>query len=122
MAQTQESVQDELIRRHRLSAMAVGATLGFALALMAIGYLHKFPIIRSSYSVAQVLWVAIAMCGLGSIVLRRSRFFRDEDTGLGACFAFIRPAGGFGQNTTLLLALMVWPSSLMGFLRYQDGE
>lgn len=115
MAQSKESTQEELLRRHRLSAMAVGATLGFALASMAIGYFHKFPRIPSNYSVAQAFWVAIAMCGLGSVVLRRTKFsaMRLQD------IAALRGISGLLatlQNTTLLLSLMGVVIVVMGFI------
>lgn len=115
MAQSKESTHEELIRRHRLSAMAVGATLGFALALMAIGYLHRFPLIPSKYSVAQAFWVAIAMCGFGSVVLRRTKFsaMRLQDV------AALRGMSGLLatlQNTTLLLSLIGVAIVMMGFV------
>ena len=115
MTETRESIQDELIRRHRLSAMAVGATLGFALALVVIGYLHGFTIIPLSKSLAQAFWVAIAMCGLGSVVLRRTRFaaMRLQDI---AALRGITGLLSVLQNTTLLLALLGVAIVVMGFI------
>lgn len=115
MVHLKKSTDDELIRRHRLSAMAVGATFCFAIVLMAIGYLHRFPRIPSKYSVAQAFWVAIAMCGLGSVVLRRTKFsaMRLQDV------AALRGISGLLatlQNTTILLSLIGIAIAIMGFI------
>ncbi len=114
MRQTAEPIRQELVKRHRLAVMAIGATMGFSLALMGIGYLHKFPIIPSSYSLAQGLWVAIAMFGLGSIAIRRSRLttMRLKD------IAALRGLSGlltFLQNTTFMLTLLAAAIVIMGF-------
>ena len=82
---------------------------------MAIGYLHKYPLIPSRYSVAQVLWITIAMCGLGSVVLRRTRFSaaRLHD------IAVLRGISGLLatlQNTTLILSLIGVAIVVMGFI------
>jgi hypothetical protein len=111
---TKVSTQEELVRRHRISAIAVIATLFFALAMMLVGYLHKFPLVPSSYSVAQALWVAIAMFGLGSVALRRAKFsaMRLND------IAALRGMSGLLatlQNTTLLLAVLGDAIVVMGF-------
>ncbi|MBV9956772.1 MAG: hypothetical protein JO360_00055 [Acidobacteria bacterium] len=115
MTPTRESTQEELVRRHRSAVMMVGATLGLTVALMMLGYLHKFPLIPASYSLAQALWVAIAVFGLGSIVLRRTRFaaMRLQD------IAALRGMSGLLaalQNTTLLLAVLSGAVAVMGFI------
>jgi hypothetical protein len=115
MAQTLESSQQELNRRHRLTLMAVFATLGLTIALMVVGYLHMFPLIPSSYRVALALWIIIAICGLGSIALRRTMFSTSrlqdiaELRGISGVLATL-------QNTTLLLALLGDAIVIMGFV------
>ena len=115
MVQTQQPIQEQLSSRHRLSAMAVLGTIVFALALMAIGYFEKFPLIPASYSVAQAIWIAIALGGLGSVALRRTRF----STGRLQDIATLRGISGMLatlQNTTLVLALIGDAIVVMGFV------
>ena len=115
MAQTRESTDHELIRRHRLAVMAVYATLSLTVVLMVVGYLHKFPLIPSSYSLAQALWIAIAIFGLGSIALRRTKFSTSRLQDI----ATLRGISGLLatlQNTTVFLALLGAAIVVMGFI------
>jgi hypothetical protein len=110
MSQSVESSQEELSRRHRLTVVAIFATLGLTLVLMVVGYLHKYPLI-----LAQALWVAIATCGLGSVALRRTKFSntRLQDIsvlrGITGLLATL-------QNTTLFLAFLGAAIVVMGFI------
>jgi hypothetical protein len=115
VSQTRESTQQELVRRHRLSVLFIGAAFGTTVLLMVIGYLGKFPLVHSNRSFAQALWVAIAICGLGCVALRRTKFsaMRLND------IAALRGMSGLLatlQNTTLLLAVIGETVVIMGFI------
>lgn len=82
---------------------------------LVLGYLNKFVLIRANYSVAQALWVAIAMLGLGSVAIRRTLFSRArlED------IAVLLGVSGLLttlQNTTLILASFAALAVVMGFI------
>lgn len=115
MAQTQEATQQELIRRHRLTVTGVCATLCLTVVLIVVGYLHKFPLIPSSKSAEQALWVAIAICGLGSVALRRTKFSASRLQDI----ATLRGISGLLatlQNTTLLVAVLGAAIVVMGLI------
>src|SRR5215210_5323995 len=75
MAQESESIQGELARRHRTSAMVVGALLGLTIALMSIAFISADALYRpGDPTLPMALWIAILVFGLGAFVLRRARF------------------------------------------------
>jgi hypothetical protein len=116
MAQTTDSIQLELARRHRTAAMVVGAMLGLTIALVAIAFFSAESLHRpGDRSVAIALWVSILVFGLGSFVLRRTRFqtARLQD------IAALRGISGLLaslQSTTIQIAFIGGAIALMGFL------
>jgi len=116
MVQTPESIQGELTRRHRTAAMVVGALLGLTIALIAIGFVSSESLHRpGDPSLAMALWIAILIFGLGSFVLRRTRFqtMRLRD------IASLRGMSGLLaalQGTTIQVAFIGGAIALMGFM------
>jgi hypothetical protein len=116
MSQTSESVEGELARRHRTAAMIVGALLGLTLALIAIAFVSSESLHRpGDPSLAMALWISILVFGLGSFVLRRTRFqaarLRD--------IAALRGTTGLLatlQGTTIQIAFIGAAIALMGFM------
>lgn len=111
-----ESIQAELARRHRTAAMVTGALLGLTIALCAIAFVYSESLHRpGDPSLAMALWIAILIFGLGSFVLRRTRFqsarLRDIAglRGLSGLLAAL-------QSTTLQVAFIGGAIALMGFL------
>jgi hypothetical protein len=116
MAQTSESIQVELVRRHRTAAMIVGALLGLTLALVGIAFVASESLYRpGDPSMAMALWITILIFGLGSFVLRRARFqtMRLQDIaalrGLSGLLATL-------QGTTIQIAFIGGAIALMGFI------
>jgi hypothetical protein len=116
MSPTTESIQGELTRRHRTAAMVVGALLGLTIALIVIAFVSSEALHRpGDPSLAMALWIAILVFGLGSFVLRRTRFqaARLED------IASLRGTSGLLatlQGTTLQIAFIGAAIALMGFV------
>ncbi|MDT4955017.1 MAG: hypothetical protein QOJ02_3155 [Acidobacteriota bacterium] len=115
MAQTSESIQGELARRHRTAAMVVGALLGLTIALAVIAFVASESLYRpGDPSLAMALWIMILIFGLGSFVLRRTRFqaMRLQDIaalrGLSGLLATL-------QGTTIQVAFIGGAIALMGF-------
>jgi hypothetical protein len=116
MAQTSESIQAELVRRHRTAAMIVGALLGLTLALVGIAFFKAESLRRGGdENLAMALWITILIFGLGSFVLRRTRFqsMRLKDIaalrGLSGLLAAL-------QGTTIQIAFLGGAIALMGFV------
>lgn len=117
MTQTSESIQKELARRHRTAAMVVGALLGLTVALVGIALAASESLYRPGHdpSLAMALWITILVFGLGSFVLRRTRFqpMRLQDIaalrGLSGLLATL-------QSTTIQIAFIGGAIALMGFL------
>jgi hypothetical protein len=116
MSQTSESIQSELTRRHRTAVMVVGALLGLTLALIGIAFVSAESLHRpGDPSLAMALWIAILIFGLGSFVLRRTRFqgARLQD------IAALRGISGLLatlQGTTIQIAFIGGAIALMGFI------
>jgi len=116
MTQTSESIQAELARRHRMAAMVVGALLGLTIALIAIAFVSSESLHRpGDPSLAMALWISILIFGLGSFVLRRTRFqsARLQD------IAALRGMSGLLrtlQGTTIQIAFIGGAIALMGFM------
>jgi hypothetical protein len=116
MTQTSESIQAELARRHRMAAMVVGALLGLTVALIAIAFVSSESLHRpGDPSLAMALWISILIFGLGSFVLRRTRFqaARLQD------IAALRGMSGLLrtlQGTTIQIAFIGGAIALMGFM------
>lgn len=116
MAEISENIQLELARRHRTAAMVVGALLGLTIALIVIGFVSSESLHRpGDPSLAMALWIAILIFGLGSFVLRRTRFqtMRLRD------IAALRGISGLLaslQGTTIQVAFIGGAIALMGFM------
>lgn len=117
MAQTPDTIQEEFRRRYRTAVMVVGAMLGLTVALMVIAFVASESLHRPGYdpSVAMALWITILIFGLGSFVLRRTRFqpMRLQDIaalrGLSGLLASL-------QGTTIQIAFIGGAIALMGFV------
>ncbi len=116
MASAQESIQGDLARRHRTSAMVVGALLGLTLALIGIAFVSADALHRpGDPTLPMALWITILVFGLGAFVLRRARFaaMRLHD------IAALRGIHGLLktlQGTTIQLAFLGAAIALMGFI------
>src|SRR5437763_8663549 len=116
MAQTSESIQAELARRHRTAAMVVGAFLGLTIALVGIAFFNAESLKRGGdQNLAMALWITILIFGLGSFVLRRTRFqiMRLRD------IAALRGVSGLLatlQGTIIQIAFIGLTIALMGFI------
>lgn len=116
MAENSENIQSELIRRHRMAAMVIGAMIGLSIALMGIAYFKGKSFPRPEYqNLAMGLWIMILIFGLGSFVLRRTRFqsMRLKDIaalrGLSGLLAAL-------QGTTIQIGFIGGAIALMGFI------
>jgi hypothetical protein len=117
MTETSETIQKELARRHRTTAMVVGALLGMTVALVGIAFVSSESLYRPGHdpSLAMALWIMILIFGLGSFVLRRTRFqaMRLQDIaalrGLSGLLATL-------QSTTIQIAFIGGAIALMGFV------
>jgi hypothetical protein len=116
MAQASEDTQQELIRRHRVAAVVIGASFGLILVLVAVAFFASESIHRpGDPSLAMALWITILVFGLGSFALRRARFqsARLQD------IAALRGVSGLLatlQGTTIQIALIGVAIGLMGFV------
>ena len=116
MAEPSESIQAELVRRHRTAVMVIGAFLGLTVALVGIAFFQAEALYRpNDPSLAMALWITILIFGIGSFVLRRTRFqpARLQDIaalrGLSGLLATL-------QGTTIQIAFIGGAITLMGFL------
>lgn len=126
MAQKSENTQQELARRHRMAAAAIGAFVGLTVALVAIAFVARDSLYRpGDPSLSMALFIAILIMALGSFVLRRARFqaARLQD------IAALRGISGVLetlQKTTVQVAFIGGAIALMGFLvammTPNDGE
>ena len=116
MAQTSPSINDELARRHRVAAMAVGAFVGLTAALVAIAFVAGESLYRpGDPSLSMALFIAILLLALGSFVLRRTRFqaMRLRDiAGLRGISGVLETL----QKTTVQVAFIGGAIALMGFV------
>jgi hypothetical protein len=116
MTQTPQSINEELVRRHRAAAMVVGAFVGLTVALVGIIFLAGDSLHRpGDPSLSMALFIAILIFALGSFVLRRTRFqaARLQD------IAALRGVSGVLetlQKTTVQVAFIGGAIALMGFV------
>lgn len=117
MEQTSANIQAELARRHRTAVTIIGAFLGLTIGLAGIAFFRADALYRPGVdpSLAMALWIAILIFGLGSFVLRRTRFqtMRLKDIaalrGLSGLLATL-------QGTIIQVAFIGLAISLMGFV------
>lgn len=97
--------------------MIVGALIGLTVALVGIAFIASESLYRPGHdpSLAMALWITILIFGLGSFVLRRTRFqtMRLQDIaalrGLSGLLATL-------QSTTVQIAFIGGAIALMGFI------
>jgi hypothetical protein len=110
------SVEGELKRRHKAAATTVLGLLVATILLCAIAYLSKrFLTQQNNPSLDAAVRITIMIFGLGSIVLRRTRFstMRLQDIGaLGGASALLKTL----ERTTLQVALIGAALSVIGFV------
>lgn len=111
-----ETVEQELKRRHKAAATTVAGLLVATLLLCFIAYLSKrFVTPQNNPSLDIAVRITIMIFGLGSIVLRRTRFstMRLQDIGsLGGATALLKTL----EKTTLQVALIGASLSVLGFV------
>lgn len=111
-----ETVETELIHRHKATATTVLALLVGTILLCLIAYLSKrFLSPQNNPSLDIAVRIVIMIFGLGSIVLRRTRFatMRLQDIGaLGGASALLKTL----EKTTLQVALIGAILSVLGFV------
>lgn len=113
--QLTESIESELLRRHKTTATTVGGLL-VATILLAIAAFISKSFLRQQHNpfLDIVLRITILIFGLGSIALRRTRFatMRLQDIGaLAGASGLLRTL----EKTTLQVALIGAAISAMGF-------
>lgn len=111
-----ETVEQELARRHKAAATTVVGLLVATVLLSLVALLSKkFLTPQSNPSLDIAVRITIMIFGLGSIVLRRTRFstMRLQDIGaLGGASALLRTL----EKTTLQVAMIGAALTLLGFV------
>jgi hypothetical protein len=111
-----ESIETEILRRHKATATTVGGLMVASILLAVVAYVSKsFLHQQHSPSLDMGLRITILIFGLGSIALRRTRFatMRLQDIGaLGGASALLRTL----EKTTILVALIGAAISATGFI------
>lgn len=113
--QSTESIESELMRRHKTTAATVGGLLVATILLAIAAYISK-SYLRQQHNpfLDMALRITILIFGLGSIALRRTRFatMRLQDIGaLAGASGLLRTL----EKTTLQVALIGAAISAMGF-------
>jgi hypothetical protein len=114
--QSTESIESELLRRHKATATTVAGLMVAAILLAIAAYVSKsFLRQQNNPSLDIALRITILIFGLGSIALRRTRFATMRLQDIGAV------AGASGllrtlEKTTLQVALIGAAISAMGFV------
>lgn len=110
------AVESELLRRHKAASTTVLGLLVATILLCVIAYVSKkFLTPQNNPSLDIAVRITIMIFGLGSIVLRRTRFstMRLQDIGgLGGASALLKTL----ESTTLQVALIGAALSVMGFI------
>lgn len=110
-----QAIQEELARRHKAAATTVAGLLVATVLLCVVALLSKkFLVPQSNPSLDIAVRITIMIFGLGSIVLRRTRFstMRLQDIGaLGGAPALLKTL----ERTTLQVALIGAALSVLGF-------
>jgi len=115
-SQVPESMENELLRRHKAAATTVAGLMVATILLAIVAYVSKgFLRQQHNPSLDIALRIAILTFGLGSIALRRTIFatMRLQDIGaLGGASALLRTL----EKTTMQVALIGAAISAMGFI------
>ena len=116
MAQTVESTQAALERRHAAAVRAVRWVALFTLLLVVLALTHVLAgALRFNPTTANTLRFAIVFLGVGAVFFRRTRFsaMRLQD------IAALRGAAGLLdtlQTTTVIVALIAAAVAALGFV------
>ena len=116
MTPSSESLQNELVRRHRAATFVVVGFLILDVVLLTIAFAAGERIFRpGDRSLAMGLWIAVLVFGLGAFVIRRTKFasMRLKDV------AALRGVSGLLktlQDTTIQIACIGGAIALMGFM------
>ena len=111
-----ESIDSELLRRHKATATTVGGLMVATILLAIVAYVSK-SFLRQQHnpSLDIALRITILVFGLGSIALRRTRFatMRLQDIGaLSGASGLLRTL----EKTTIQVALIGAAISAVGFI------
>jgi hypothetical protein len=112
------NVLNELVRRHRVTAMITRAIIVLTVALIAIAFTGRAPVIGQGNPDPTLAWflrITIVVLGLGAVTLRRTRFtaMRLQD------IAAVRGISGLLatlQNTTIQVAVLGGLIAALGFV------
>ncbi len=116
MAQTVETLQDELTRRHRAAVIVIACVFALTILLILLAYADLFEMSLSrNPTIEGALRIAIVVFGLGAVVLRRTMFstMRLKD------IASVRGASALLetlQKTTVYVALLAAAITIMGYV------
>lgn len=116
MMSNSQAVQNELVRRHRISTLVVTVFLILDIVLLAIAFFASDRIFRpGDPGIVMGLWIAILVFGLGAFVVRRTKLaaMRLKD------LAAVRGVSGLLktlQDTTIQVASIGGAIALMGFM------
>ena len=116
MTPSSESLQNELVRRHRAATFVVVGFIILDVVLLTIAFAAGERIFRTGdRSLAMGLWIAVLVFGLGAFVIRRTKFasMRLKDV------AALRGVSGLLktlQDTTIQIACIGGAIALMGFM------
>jgi hypothetical protein len=116
--QISNSTQSELTRRHRLAAMIVRFFIVLTVALVAVAFTGRAPVIGQGNpdpGLVIFLRIVIVILGIGAVTLRRTRFqaMRLQD------IAALRGITGLLdtlQNTTIQVAILGGLIAALGFV------
>jgi hypothetical protein len=116
MTPTSESLQNELVRRHRAATFVVVGFLSLDVVLLTIAFVAGERIFRpGDRSLAMGLWIAVLVFGLGAFVIRRTKFapMRLKDVAaLKGLTGLLKTL----QDTTIQIACIGGAIALMGFM------
>lgn len=115
-SQLTETIESELPRRHKATATTVGGLMVASVLLAIVAYVSKSFLRQQNIPYIDMgLRITILIFGLGSIVLRRTRFatMRLQNIGaLGGSSALLRTL----EKTTIQVSLIGAAISAMGFI------
>ena len=116
MTPSSESLQNELVRRHRAATFDVVGFLVLDVVLLTIAFAAGERIFRpGDRSLAMGLWIAVLVFGLGAFVIRRTKFapMRLKDVAaLKGLTGLLKTL----QDTTIQIACIGGAIALMGFM------
>lgn len=115
--QISKNAETELVRRHRVAAMVTRAFIVLTIALIAVAFTGRAPVIGQGQPdpmLVGFISILIVIVGIGAVTLRRTRFaaMRLQD------IAALRGISGLLatlQNTTVQIALLGGLIAVLGF-------